>query len=181
MLSACGGTDHSADSGMNHGAAPASAAASANETDATFAQSMIPHHRQAVQVAALADGRAAGAEVKALAAKVREAQQPEIDTMNQWLTDWRKPAPDAGVHGAGHGSMPGMMSEADLAGLQAATGPAFDRLFLTMMIGHHDGAIEMAQREVAQGANPDAKALAQKIISDQQAEIATMRKLLDRG
>ncbi len=188
VLSACGGSDHSAGSGANHGANPTSAAASANasvnDADVTFAQSMIPHHRQALQMAAMAAGSAGDPEVKALATKVKEAQQPEIDTMNQWLTAWGKPAPDAsmdpGMHGSEHESMPGMMSEADMAKLQDATGAAFDKLFLTMMIGHHNGAIEMAEQEVAQGSNPDAKALAEKIISDQQAEIATMQKILDR-
>ncbi|MFI7545161.1 DUF305 domain-containing protein [Actinoplanes sp. NPDC049599] len=184
VLSACGG-DSPSDSGMNHGgttpatsAAPASANATFNDADVTFAQMMIPHHQQAVEMAALADGRAANTEVKDLAAKIRAAQQPEIDTMNQWLTAWGKPtaAPDMG-HGT---STHGMMSDADLAKIMDAKGATFDKQFLTMMIAHHEGAITMADDETATGASADAKALAAKIIADQQAEITTMQGLLGK-
>jgi len=75
-------------------------------------------------------------------------------------------------------SMPGMMSGADMARLRAATGRDFDQLFLQMMIVHHKGAIQMAQAEQTRGANPDAKALGGRIITDQQAEVATMQKML---
>src|SRR5688572_8302464 len=113
VLSACGGSDHSSsDSGMNRSGAAPSVAASAvgtfNDADVTFAQSMIPHHQQAVQMAAMADGRAAGSEVKELAGKVQRAQQPEIDTMTAWLTAWGKPAPMPSMSmgsGVEHGSM----------------------------------------------------------------------------
>ncbi|MEU4424481.1 DUF305 domain-containing protein [Actinoplanes sp. NPDC024001] len=186
VLSACGGSDHSSSgSGMNHGEAAPSVAASAvgtfNDADVTFAQSMIPHHQQAVQMAAMAGGRAADSEVKALAGKIQQAQQPEIDTMTAWLTAWGKPAPMPSMgSGMEHGSMPGMMSDADMATLMDAKGAAFDKHFLTMMVSHHEGAIDMAQQEVEQGSNPEAKALAQKIITDQQAEIATMKAILER-
>jgi uncharacterized protein (DUF305 family) len=188
VLSACGGDQSSSDTGMNHGATTAaspaaSAAGTFNDADATFAQAMIPHHQQAVQMADMADGRAADAEVKALAAKIQAAQQPEIDTMTGWLTAWGKPATEPHMStgsGMGHGSMPGMMTDADMAKLMGAKGAAFDKHFLTMMISHHEGAIEMAQQEVAQGSSPEAKALAQKIITDQQAEIATMKTMLER-
>jgi uncharacterized protein (DUF305 family) len=189
ILSACGGGTSSSSSGTSHdgmtasSSAPASAA-TFNDADVSFAQSMIPHHQQAVQMAAMAEGRASNAQVKDLAAKIRAAQQPEIDTMNEWLTAWGKPtpmpgmSPSADMSGMDHGSMPGMMSDADMAKLAAAKGTAFDKQFLTMMISHHEGAIEMAKQETAQGSNPDAKALAQKIITDQQAEITTMKGLL---
>ncbi|MEV6598624.1 DUF305 domain-containing protein [Actinoplanes sp. NPDC051346] len=191
VLSGCGGDGKSSGSGMNHGGmsatsnAPASASAGAavsNDADVTFAQAMIEHHRQAIEMAAMADGRAADAEVKDLATKIRAAQQPEIDTMTQWLTAWGKPAamPSMGGHGTDHSSMPGMMSEKDMAKLMDAKGAAFDKQFLTMMIAHHEGAIEMGQQQAAQGSNADAKALAQKIVTDQQAEIATMKKVLER-
>ncbi|GGQ77159.1 lipoprotein [Couchioplanes caeruleus subsp. azureus] len=191
VLSACGGDSTSSDSGMNHGgmtatsSAPVSASAGAstsNDADVTFAQSMIEHHRQAIEMAEMADGRAADAEVKDLATKVMAAQQPEIDTMTQWLTAWGKPTalPSMGGHGTDHSSMPGMMSEKDMAKMRDAKGAAFDKQFLTMMIAHHEGAVEMSQQETAQGSNPEAKALAQKIITDQQAEIATMKKILER-
>jgi uncharacterized protein (DUF305 family) len=186
LLSACGG-DHekSSDTGMNHGAAPtatASAAASAgatfNDADVMFAQMMIPHHQEAVEMAAMADGRAASAQVKDLAGKIEAAQQPEIDTMTGWLTAWGKaPMPDMSG-GMDHGAMPGAMSESDMAALHDAKGAAFDKQFLTLMVKHHEGAIEMAQEQVDKGSNPEAKALAAKIVTDQQAEIATMKQIL---
>lgn len=188
VLSACGGDHSSTGAGMNHGATTAaSPAASAvgtfNDADVTFAQAMIPHHQQAVQMAGMAEGRAADAEVEELAGKIQAAQQPEIDTMTGWLTAWGRPAPEPHMSmgsGMGHDSMPGMMTDADMAELMDATGAAFDEHFLTMMISHHEGAVEMARTEVAQGSNPEAKALAQKIITDQQAEITTMRTILER-
>ncbi|WP_438870545.1 DUF305 domain-containing protein [Paractinoplanes brasiliensis] len=189
VLSACGGNDHSSTgTGMNHGATTggspaASAVGTFNDADVTFAQAMIPHHQQAVQMADMADGRVADAEVKELAGKIRAAQQPEIDTMTGWLTAWGKPAPEPHMSmgsGGEHGSMPGMMTDDDMNKLMDAKGAAFDKHFLTMMISHHEGAIEMARTEVKQGSNPEAKALAQKIITDQQAEIATMRTILER-
>ncbi|MGA5299854.1 DUF305 domain-containing protein [Nucisporomicrobium flavum] len=189
VLSACGGDDSPSGSGMDHGAttaasgAPASAAA--NDADVAFAQHMIDHHRQALQMAAMAEGRAADAGVKELAGKIKGAQQPEIDTMNQWLTAWGKPAMPGGsmapdMPGMDHGAMPGMMSAADMTKLMGAKGAAFDKQFLTMMIAHHEGAVQMAQQEAAQGSNADAKALAQKIVTDQQAEIASMRTMLEK-
>ncbi|AEV84330.1 copper resistance protein [Actinoplanes sp. SE50] len=197
VLSACGGNDTSSDSGMNHGGMPttttASAAATAtfNDADVMFASMMIPHHQQAVEMAALADGRAASSEVKDLAAKIKAAQQPEIDTMTQWLSAWGHPMPmsssgmpgmDASaMPGMDHGAMPGAMSPADMGALGKAKGAAFDKQFLTMMISHHEGAVSMAEQEVAQGSNAGAKALAEKIIAAQQAEITTMKGLLSKG
>src|SRR5690242_7335349 len=99
LLSACGGSTSS--TGHDGTAmAPASAPASAapfNDADVTFAQSMIPHHQQAVQMAELADSRAASTEVKTLAAKIKAAQQPEIDTMTGWLTAWDQPTAMPGM------------------------------------------------------------------------------------
>jgi uncharacterized protein (DUF305 family) len=189
VLSACAGDTTSSGSGSNHGAmtAPASAAASVatfNDADVTFAQSMIPHHQQAVRMAAMADGRASNAAVKDLASRIKAAQQPEIDTMNEWLTAWGKPAAMPGMsQGAdmpdmGHGAMPGMMTGADMTKLMDAKGKDFDKQFLTMMIAHHEGAITMAEEVTAKGSNPDATALAGKIITAQQAEITTMQGLL---
>lgn len=191
LLSACGGGDSetASDPGMNHGGAPAatasaatSAAASAgaafNDADVMFAQMMIPHHQEAVEMAAMADGRAASGQVKDLATKIKGAQQPEIDTMTGWLTAWGKaPMPDMSG-GMDHGAMPGDMSDADMAALHDAKGAAFDKQFLTLMVEHHEGAVEMAQEQIAKGSDPQAKALAAKIVTDQQAEIATMKKIL---
>jgi uncharacterized protein (DUF305 family) len=186
-LSACGGEDKSG-SGTDHGSAmmsgaSASAGAAAfNDADVMFAQMMIPHHREAIEMAEMADTRAADAEVKSLAGKIKAAQQPEIDTMTGWLSAWGQPAPMPGMSmpSMGHGAMPGAMSPADMKELEAAKGAAFDKQFLTMMIAHHQGAITMAQNEIKNGSNPEAKALAEKIMTEQQAEITTMQTILDR-
>lgn len=154
-----------------------------NQADVTFAQGMIPHHRQAIEMSALAEDRAASPEVKELAASIEAAQDPEIDTMTGWLEEWGEDVPSDGMEGMDHGDMsggdmPGMMTEEDLDNLEAASGAEFDQMFLTMMIAHHEGAIEMARTEQSEGENPDAIALAEKIETDQDAEIETMRGLL---
>jgi len=130
-----------------------------------------------VEMADLAPTRAASAEVKALAAQIKAAQQPEIDKMTGWLTSWGKPVVPAGGHGSGH-SMPGMMSTEDMDKLKAAKGAAFDRQFAQMMIEHHKGAIEMAKEVATKGSNPDVEKLAAEIEKVQQAEIAAMQKML---
>ena len=147
-----------------------------NSQDVMFAQMMIPHHRQAVVMADEAATRASSPQVKSLAAKIENAQQPQIDTMTGWLQAWGEPTrPPRGMHMA-----EGMMSEQDMKNLESLSGRPFDRMFLQMMIKHHQGAISMAETEKEQGADPDAKALAASIISSQSTEIAKMRSLLKR-
>jgi uncharacterized protein (DUF305 family) len=183
LLAACGGEHSMAGNDMTSGA-PAATTASAqpvaffNDADVTFAQMMIPHHQQAVEMAQLAETRAGDAEVKELAAKIKAAQDPEIVMLQGWLAAWGKAEMPTGEH-AGHG-MSGMMSEDDMNKLEAAKGAAFDKLFSELMISHHNGAIEMARTQQAQGVNPEAKALAKTIETAQQAEVAQMEKVLDR-
>lgn len=173
VLTACGSVNSSGDGGGDF-----------NDVDATFAQSMIPHHEQAVEMAKMAKIHASTPEVKNLADKIEVAQAPEIKTMKAWLKEWGKDESSGSMDGMDHGSggseinMPGMMSDADMTRLDKATGVAFDQMFLTMMTDHHTGAIEMAKTEQSKGKNPDAKALAKKIEADQTAEIAEMKKLL---
>lgn len=177
-LAGCGGghgTGHSAGS-VATPVSPAVSGAVFNETDVAFAQHMVVHHQQAVEMSTLASERA-GAEVKELATKISAAQGPEIAAMTGFLASWGQPAPDGAGHGEEHATMPGMMSKEQMTKLAASSGPAFDELFLTMMIDHHEGAITMAQDEIDGGANPEAKALAAKIVTDQRAEIATMRAM----
>lgn len=175
--------------------APASSAAPQagaqfNEADVTFAQMMIPHHREAVEMAELATDRAETPEVKGLASQIRGAQEPEIDQLTGFLTAWGAKVPaDDGMAGMDHSNMggmsgmsntpamPGAMTPEQMEQLRNASGAEFDRMFLTMMIEHHQGAVTMAQQEVDQGSNPDAKQLAEKIVADQNAEIARMREL----
>jgi len=149
-----------------------------NDADVTFATDMISHHRQAIEMAELAKTRAQSQQVKDLAARIEQAQDPEIQTMADWLTAWGKPVPDDMGGMDMSGSMPGMMGTEDMQMLQGMSGAGFDRMFLQMMIEHHQGAIEMARTEQADGTNADAQALAGQIGNAQTAEITTMRSML---
>lgn len=153
--------------------------ASFNAADVSFAQDMIPHHRQAVEMSDLAPDQAESAEVKDLAVRIKDAQAPEIETMTGWLEDWDEDVPeDMGGMDMGDGGMPGMMTAEQMNMLEASTGAEFDQLFLTMMREHHAGAITMADEELEQGKYPEAKELAQDIIDAQEAEIAEIDDLL---
>ncbi|MEU4226354.1 DUF305 domain-containing protein [Nonomuraea sp. NPDC026600] len=183
LLAACAGNGESmAGSDGMGGIVPAATTPSAqpsaifNDADAVFAQMMIPHHEQAVEMADLALMRASDPEIEELAAKIKAAQEPEIQTMKGWLTEWGKPVSSGGM---GH-DMPGIMSEEDMKKLEAAKGKAFDKLFAQLMIAHHKGAIEMARTERANGSNPKAKELAKAIGTSQQAEVAQLQKVVDR-
>lgn len=171
--------------GMNHGGSSQpspSATAAFNDADVQFAQMMIVHHQQAVEMATLAETRATDAEVKQLATQIKAAQDPEITTMTGWLTAWGQPTaqPDAGHNMPGMSSTPGMMSDEDMAKLEAAKGAEFDRMFAQMMIAHHNGAIQMARDEQQNGSNGDAKALAATIEKAQTAEVEKLQTILDR-
>jgi uncharacterized protein (DUF305 family) len=179
------GTSQSASSSAAQSSTSESAAV--NNADVTFLQGMIPHHRGALAMAQMAEGRAEDPRVLDLAGRIEAAQQPEIETMTGWLEEWGEPVPEesgSSTGGMDHGSMDtgdtgmGGMSAEDMAALEAASGPEFDRMFLEMMTVHHRGAVEMAETEIADGSNPDAVALAREIADSQTAEIAEMEALL---
>jgi uncharacterized protein (DUF305 family) len=149
-----------------------------NEADVSFAQNMIVHHEQAVQMSQLAETRAEDPEIVELAAQIMAAQEPEIVTMTGWLTAWSQPVEPAGGHD-GH-AMAGMMSEAEMSALEAADGVDFDRMYAQMMIAHHNGAIEMAREVQNDGVNTDVKALAATIEQTQAAEVAVLQGIVDR-
>ena len=177
----CGSSSDGSMPGMDHGSdttngAPDASGADFNDADVTFAQGMIPHHRQAVEMAKLAGDRAESQEVKDLAADIEAAQDPEIEQMTGWLKGWDQPMEMDGMDSM---EMDGMMSEDQMAGLEDATGAEFDAMFLEMMIEHHEGAIVMAQEQVDDGKNAEAVALAEAIIEAQQGEIETMQGLLE--
>ncbi|MEU9146325.1 DUF305 domain-containing protein [Streptomyces sp. NPDC048349] len=188
VLAACGAADDGGAAHGGHAAPSASPSASSpatqgqhNAADVAFAQGMIPHHRQAVEMADLAPSRAASAEVKELAEAIKKAQDPEIKTLSGWLTSWGEQVPPAGAAGhAGHGDGGGMMTADEMEKLGNASGTAFDTAFMELMIKHHEGAVAMARTERAQGAFPEAKTMAEAIISSQSAEIATMNGLLGK-
>jgi uncharacterized protein (DUF305 family) len=166
----------------DHSAHPSSAASSSqqvaahNADDVMFAQMMIPHHQQALDLAALVPDRSTNPAVVKLAATIAGEQQPEITAMKALLLQWEvDPSSDHSGHGM---AMQGMVDDATMAKLQSLKGAEFDTLWLQSMIGHHQGAIEMANTEIAKGASPDMIAMAKNIVTAQQAEIDQMKQML---
>jgi uncharacterized protein (DUF305 family) len=191
-LAACGSDNGGHDTGsMNSGSSPsatASAKAGAhNDQDVSFSTEMIQHHRQAVAMADLAASRASSPEVKDLATEIKGAQAPEIKTMSGWLASWGEEVPEdmsSAMPGMDHdmsSSMPGMMSSEDMAKLEKASGTGFDKMFLEMMVEHHEGAITMAKTEKADGKQSPAVKLADDVITAQTAEIEQMNKMLGKS
>jgi len=165
--------------------------------DVEFMTGMIHHHAQAIEMAQLAPTHGASASIQTLAARIINAQNDEIATMQRWLRDRGQPVPeihrmDDGrvmVHAPGmqHGgdghdhAMPGMLSDAQIASLRAANGAAFDRLFLTLMIQHHKGAVTMVHDLFATdgaGQDEDVFRFASDVQVDQRTEVARMELML---
>jgi uncharacterized protein (DUF305 family) len=158
LLAGCGGdTDH-------------------NESDIDFAQQMVPHHEQALEMVGLVDDAGASDEVRDLAQQIAEAQRPEIRTLKTWLDEWD--APDPPGHGMVGMREDSMMSDFRMNQLAAASGPTFDRLWLKSMIQHHEGAVTMAEREMRDGENSEAIDLAHDITRTQVREIDLMKEML---
>lgn len=159
---------------------PTAPAGDFNDTDVSFATQMIPHHQQAVQMATMGARKATTPEVKKLSTAIKAAQDPEIKILSGWLTSWGKPVPAANHHDHSMEALPGMMTEDQMSDLGNAEGSMFDRMWTQMMIEHHKGAVAMAKTEQTAGKNAEAIALAKKIETDQNREIATMQRLLGR-
>ena len=186
MLTACGNGNDSAGSGEPSASSSASADATTgahNAQDVSFAQGMIPHHQQALEMAKLAADRASSAKVKDLASRIEKAQDPEIRSMNGWLKSWGEEMSSSmsGMDGSAQSGMPGMMDSADMGMLKKASGTDFDTMFLTMMIKHHRGAVDMATAEKNKGKYGAATAMADGIITAQTGEITEMNKLLGKN
>ena len=155
-----------------------SSQSSFNEADVMFAQMMIPHHEQAIELAdiALDPTLMASEQVKTLASQIKLAQDPEIDLMTQWLTDWDQPLMDMSEE---HDmSMDGMLSVDEIAALGELTGAEFDQAWATAMIAHHKGAIKMADTVKAEGESAPLQELADAIIQAQKSEIDALELLL---
>ena len=195
VLTACSGPggsmpgmDHGSSgmSGMSSGRATTPRAAQTGASDAgrsgdvMFAQMMIPHHEQAVEMADIALGKQrVSAQVRQLATKIRAGQDPEIQTMRTWLQSWGAPVPTTGMGHDRMGGMSrqGMMTQADMDALETADGAAFDKQWATMMTAHHEGAITMARQVLATTQNPEVKTLAAAVVKAQTEVIATMKGL----
>lgn len=195
LLAGCSSSGMGDMPGMSHSSS--TPAVSHNAQDAMFAQMMIVHHQGAIDMADLAPSRAASAQLNDLAMKIKAAQTPEIDEMKAWLRAWGEPLtmPSMGSGSSpsasdmsgmdmstpmatdSAASMPGMTAQ-DMAELKAANGPAFDKTFLTLMIQHHQGAIDMAEQEQAGGKDAKAKKLADSIVSSQSTEVTAMKAML---
>jgi len=184
LLAGCSSSDRPQE-GLGTGAsvsAPAPQSAH-NQADITFAQQMIPHHQQALEMASVVRSQTGNQRILDLADEIRRAQDPEIQTMTEWLRTWGAPVPSSamghdGMPDTDHDAMAGSMSAEDMAKLGEVKDAEFDRLWLELMIRHHQGAVDMAKTELAQGSDVGAKQLAQRIVDAQQSEITTMNALL---
>ena len=176
-LSACGSGDDSHSTMSGAGTTSSTMAegmtTTATSGDVEFAQMMIPHHEQAVEMADVAlENDTASQDVKALAAQIKAAQDPEIQTMKGWLAQW------GASESSGQMDHGGMMSDDDMSSLMGASGPEFNQMWLTMMIEHHEGAVEMAQDVLATTSNPEVEQLATAVVQGQEKEITTMKGML---
>jgi uncharacterized protein (DUF305 family) len=152
-----------------------------NADDLTYVVGMIGHHRQAVEMTALAPERASNETVRGLASRIHDTQGPEIGAMEQWQKQFATAAEQHGHSSAlphvDHASMPGMVSPEDMAALKAATGGEFDKLFVKLMIAHHKGALKMAEDVLAKGVDVKVEEMATDVIATQTDEINRMQTL----
>lgn len=150
-----------------------------NSSDYGYATMMITHHSQALVMTGLAPDRAGSGQVKRLAERINASQKPEIGAMEGWLglNGGEEKAKKEGGHEHGGMEMPGMATEAQLAKLRAAKGKAFDDLFISLMITHHQGAVTMATEALSGGNNVQLEEMASDVIAQQTSEINRMRSL----
>lgn len=201
-LAACGGgrSTTEAPAPAEGGAVPAAVMARAaradslresfTEADVAFMAGMIHHHAQAIVMAEMAPTHGASASLQVLAARIINAQRDEIALMQAWLRERGQPVPEPmaapqqgehAMHGAHAGHMPGMLTPEQLERLDAARGRDFDRLFLTYMIQHHEGALTMVDELFATygaGQGDAIFKLASDVGADQRTEIERMRSML---
>ncbi|MEV6473167.1 DUF305 domain-containing protein [Streptomyces sp. NPDC051657] len=148
----------------------------ANSADFRYARMMIEHHSQAIVMTGLVPERASADTVKRLADRISAGQKPEIGAMKGWL---QKNGGDRRKERHDHGTMPGMATDAQLDTLRAADGKAFDKLFLELMVTHHQGAITMATEALTEGNDVIVEEMASDVVAQQTVEIDRMRGLMD--
>ena len=152
-----------------------------NEADVKFAQTMIPHHEQSIEMAdVILSKSGVSPEITQLAQQISDAQRPQIETLSGFLTAWNQPLiPDHSSEAdEDHWDAEGVLTPEEMQEIAAADGPKSQELFLKGMIQHHEGAVTMVQDEIDHGENADAVQLAQTIKTGQTAEIETMKDLL---
>ena len=147
-----------------------------NHADIKFLQGMIPHHQQAVYMATLAETHSTNKQLLELAAGIKSAQTAEIADMTKWLTDDGQSIQE--MPGMEMSGMGGMMSDSEMADLTASQGTTFDKLFLTGMIAHHEGALAMAKQIIVNGTDARVRTLATNVLTSQASEMATMKTML---
>ncbi|HEX6356088.1 DUF305 domain-containing protein [Actinophytocola sp.] len=154
-----------------------------NDADVEFVQNMIVHHQQAVWMAELAPERASSRDVREFADRIKDVQGLEIDMMNRWLSQHAVPTVDPTAPGHGHGggdaSMPGMPTQEQLDELENAKGEDFDRLWLRLMIAHHQGALTMAETVRTSGVDVRVQEMADDVVVEQTDEIQRMQRWLN--
>ncbi|MGC5168732.1 DUF305 domain-containing protein [Luteimicrobium sp. DT211] len=174
-LAGCSTGSTSADD-LPSSASASSSASAHNDQDVMFAQGMLPHHEQAIEMSdmLLKKGDGVDPDVVTLAKQIKTEQQPEITKLTGWLKDW-----DAAnsMSGMDH-SMSGMMSDSDMTALDTASATDAGQLFLQQMVEHHTSAVDMAKAEVDKGKNTDAVAMAKSIVSSQTEQITQMQDML---
>ena len=164
--------DHMGMHGQNQGQMMNTNDGAFSGSDIMFAQMMIPHHQQAIEMSDLAIKISKNSDVVKLAKQIKAAQTPEITQMRNWLSAAN--ASETMDHSMGMG---GMLSDAEISTLSKSTGKTFDSLFLTGMIAHHEGAIHMVMM-IQDSSNAEVKTLGEAIVKAQTAEIALMKDLL---
>ena len=179
-LAACGSDNSSSANSAADSSTGSVSAVALNAADIEFAQGMIAHHEQAIEMAEIALDPNVGAspEVVDLATRIKGAQGPEVELMTGWLTAAGEPVSMGASEGHDMSSMEGMMTAEQMDAMAAMTGTDFDQTWLQMMIAHHKGAVSQSQTVKAKGSNADVLALADTIIKAQQAEITGMQALL---
>ncbi|MFJ9324046.1 DUF305 domain-containing protein [Streptomyces globisporus] len=148
----------------------------ANSADFRYAQMMIEHHGQALVMTELAPERASQSTVKRLAERIAAGQKPEIGAMEGWL---KRNGGDKHKQHHDHSGMPGMATEAQLEKLRGAEGKTFDKLFLELMITHHQGAITMATEALTEGNDIFVEEMASDVVAQQTVEINRMRGMMN--
>ena len=186
-LSACATSVTMDDASSYYSGSEENAASNHSQQDVMFAQMMIPHHEQALEMSVVALATSSNEDVLDLAQRIFDGQGPEIELMHSWIDSAARDGgmshemPDGTMMGddiMGGGVMEGMVSDEVLAELSTLESPEFDRLFLELMIGHHEGALAMVQM-IEGSDNAEARALAQEITAAQEAEIAQMKLVLE--